>query len=516
MPPLSPPTATITAVTTSIITTLLATSLYFFYCKTIQTTIHQIQHVISIPPSITFPLGNLHTWKNLLQANQSILHLVNTNKPIVAQFMFWKMGIAVVKGEHVDVIFKSSVSRQMTPSILNFLGLYHIKKFMGSKSVGIAEGSRWKELRKGIANSLKPDYVRSLYPMFHERIMDAQQYIIVTSIEKQSRLLDISPLMHALTIDIVCTTIFKSPMGALQAMLNGKSNELVDAFSFAANEMARRTSSSFNPFDWIYFPYFNQLGRAHRIINQKMNHFLDQVIENKQETTIVSHLLTLESMENNNNNNDNSVRQAIIDQIKTLVWAGHDTTASSCSFCFRLLAEYPEIQNRLRNSLKNELGNEEKILANRELDAIVWETLRIHPPALWTNRGMTEDVIFDNGFKLEKGNVALIPIYAVHHSTMNWSRPDEFLPFERFIDGMDGEIIKNKGRLIPFGSGNRICPGNGLAIIEIKLIVSDLICRFKFLVPPPTAGGSNSKLPEIKAVGMFQTIENNVLEIVEL
>jgi len=461
----------------------------------------------------SFPMGSLALWRDLLSANAIILHdaLAEPGKRVVQQWTFWAPAYAVIDPDHVDAVFRASVSREMRPAVLHSIGLYHIAKFMGARpllregllsfmrklkttgpfSVGVAEGQLWRDLRKTLAHSLRPTYVKSLLPAMEGLVNDA-----IALLSRSGEPLDVSPAMHALTLDVVCATVFKEPLGALKAMRDGAPDPLVDAFSYAAHEMARRTSSA-NPLDFMYgVPVTRanrELARADAIIQSSVEAIIARCAA-KGEETLVSNLTALDAA-------------LVRDNVVTLAWAGHDTTAAALSFALRLLATHLDVQDALRDHVKGR-SVEELAYDAAELDAVCWETLRLHPPALWTNRGLTEDVCVDAGggerVCMRAGELVVVPIWAIHRHPSHWDRPDAFLPFERFLRG--GAVARNKGRLIPFGSGNRVCPGNALAMVEFRLSLGLMVQRLAFTPVPGIE-------PVVESVGMFQAIHGNVLRV---
>merc|ERR1719215_2582379 len=106
------------------------------------------------------------------------------------------------------------------------------------------------------------------------------------------------------------------------------------------------------------------------------------------------------------------------------------------------------------------------------VSAVVDEVLRLHPPAIWTNRGLHEDIDID-GMVLPKGSTVFIPIPAVHHSPLNWESPSKFQP-ERFLNR-----APVPGSHVPFGmiTSRRVCPGYRLAPFELKVTLATFALR---------------------------------------
>ena len=94
------------------------------------------------------------------------------------------------------------------------------------------------------------------------------------------------------------------------------------------------------------------------------------------------------------------------------------STAGGLSFCLHLLSVNQDCQDRLREELRvNEPLSAEVLVKLPYLDAVMKETLRLHPPAIWTNRGLTSDVELNmdgQTLALPKGSSVFVPIWAVH------------------------------------------------------------------------------------------------------
>jgi cytochrome P450 len=71
----------------------------------------------------------------------------------------------------------------------------------------------------------------------------------------------------------------------------------------------------------------------------------------------------------------------------------------------------------------------------------------------------------------------------LHRHPRYWDEPHAFRP-ERFDSELPGHRPVTKGAYIPFGSGIRRCIGDQLALLEIKLMVTLTLQRFRLHVEP--------------------------------
>ena len=475
-----------------------------------------------------FPLGSLASWRDLLQANRNILDETSRNGPsrraggVLAQWTFFSQSVAVVSARHVDAVLRSSVSRAMRPNFLNTVGLRHFKQFFGPRSVGVTEGNVWAAGRKAIGRSLKPAYIRSLHSKLASCTDAAADILEQRAASAATRTIDVAPVFHALALDVVCEAIFGEPAGALQAERDGRSDPIVKAFRVAEDEMVRRTASA-NPLDWLYLRgigRFYEPQRALDAANLVIRRFIRDPISRRLKSGVKStdddllhHMLREPALALPKGQHQSTTSGAVVDNVVTMVWAGHDTTAAALSFATMLLAEHTVVQDDLRAELDSlaeaDDAGELSGAGVRQaplLNAVMLETLRLYPPTLWTNRGIQKEVVLDPAdgggegerITLSKGSCAFLPIWAIHRSPLNWDKPNEFIP-ARF---MPGNIIV-PGSMVPFGAGRRQCPGYGLSPFEIKVALSRLVRRFKFATP------HDMPRPEIKAHGMVQQCLNN-------
>ncbi|MBT0769313.1 cytochrome P450 [Kineosporia sp. J2-2] len=161
----------------------------------------------------------------------------------------------------------------------------------------------------------------------------------------------------------------------------------------------------------------------------------------------------------------------IRDELVTLVIAGHETVASSLVWTLHLLADAPQVQERLYAELDQVLAGRPPawgdVPALRYTRAVVDEALRLYPPA-WviTRRATGPDTV--DGVDVPEGTLIIVSPWLLHRSAANWPEPERFDP-ERFL-GVD----RNPAYL-PFGAGPRLCIGRDFALVESVLLLATLL-----------------------------------------
>lgn len=163
----------------------------------------------------------------------------------------------------------------------------------------------------------------------------------------------------------------------------------------------------------------------------------------------------------------------IRDELVTLVIAGHETVAASLTWTLRLLAEHPEVVDRVHAELDVLPGAQvrwEDLAALPVTRAVVDEGLRLYPPA-WaiTRRALADDVV--DGVPLPAGTLVLTSPWLMHRRADVWPDPLRF-DVDRWL-GPDAGARREA--YIPFGAGPRLCIGRDFAIVESVMILAELL-----------------------------------------
>ncbi|XP_019154558.1 PREDICTED: cytochrome P450 78A7 [Ipomoea nil] len=174
-----------------------------------------------------------------------------------------------------------------------------------------------------------------------------------------------------------------------------------------------------------------------------------------------------------------------------MIFRGTDTTALLTEWIMAELVLNRGVQDKLRNELDNIVGQNKTItdaVISRlpYLQAIVKETLRLHPPGplLAWSRLSTSDVQLSNGMVIPANTTAMVNMWAISHDPALWDQPFVFSP-ERFDPaapgGMYVDVRGNDLRLTPFGAGRRVCPGKNLGLATVSLWVANFVQHFEWI-----------------------------------
>jgi len=162
--------------------------------------------------------------------------------------------------------------------------------------------------------------------------------------------------------------------------------------------------------------------------------------------------------------------------------AGHETTATTLAYAARLLAENPQVQNKMVEEMK-ELGDEFDYNMYSKLTyskCVVKETLRIYSPtSVIPKYSFAETTL--GGVPIPNHSVIMISTYALHRNPKYWDKPDEFIP-ERFDSRVSPPI--HPYAFVPFSSGPRTCIGNKFALVEASIALALLVKNYIFELAP--------------------------------
>ncbi len=169
----------------------------------------------------------------------------------------------------------------------------------------------------------------------------------------------------------------------------------------------------------------------------------------------------------------------MIDEVLTLIVAGHETTAAALTWTWYLVGSHPEAADALQAEADATSDSAAMSLEQAEglayTHQVLQESLRLYPPGwLLSRRAIEADEL--GGFAIAPRTDVLISPYMLHRHPQYWSEPEEFRP-ERFAGGDVEE--RHRFSYIPFAVGPRHCIGENLAMFEMLVHVRTMARRFR-------------------------------------
>ncbi|CAF2806300.1 unnamed protein product [Rotaria sp. Silwood2] len=193
-------------------------------------------------------------------------------------------------------------------------------------------------------------------------------------------------------------------------------------------------------------------------------------------------------------------KKELLDEVLGLILGGFDTTATVLSWFMYYMSKNPQVQKKMKDELKQHNITKDTLLDDFNLldtceyiDCVIKETLRIAPLALGSFRTVTEDVTID-GANIRKGETVVSAFSLMQSDSRYWKLdPKRFIP-ERFF-GIDApDANHHPFAFAPFGGGHRICAGQELARLELKLIITCFMLFVTFVDAPGNNGGYCQKM----------------------
>ncbi|XP_035845042.1 cytochrome P450 81Q32 [Helianthus annuus] len=220
-----------------------------------------------------------------------------------------------------------------------------------------------------------------------------------------------------------------------------------------------------------YLPQLSWFGnRAEKrfiALQEKRDVFVQELIEQvrkskgeTKEKTMIEALLSLQESDPEYYT-DQMIRSLVI----VFLSAGTDTSVATMEWSLSLLLNHPQVLQNAQSEIDTKIGKDRLVEESdiAELPYIRWimnETFRLYPvtPLLLPHES-SEDCTIE-GYNVPRGTMLLVNQWAIQNDPKLWTDPERFYP-ERF-KGVEGTKVGFK--LLPFGSGRRRCPEDGLAI----------------------------------------------------
>lgn len=164
--------------------------------------------------------------------------------------------------------------------------------------------------------------------------------------------------------------------------------------------------------------------------------------------------------------------RSLVHEMKTLLVAGHETTATALTWTLLELLQNPSVQGQLRSELGAESRTDPPYL-----DAVIRESLRLHPIVPMVARQLQAEARV-GGRLYPKGTVLAPNIYLTQRNPSVWPDPERFDP-ARFLGSK-----ANPYEFFPFGGGVRRCIGLAFALFEMRIVLRQIVTRARLRLAP--------------------------------
>ncbi|XP_031827130.1 cytochrome P450 4g15 [Nomia melanderi] len=486
-----------------------AVVLYYIYFRISRRHLVELGEKLPGPPALPI-VGNA---LELLGSSDAVFQKVYTKSfeynNVVRLWVGPKLVVFLTDPRDVEVILSSHVYIDKSAEYRFF------KPWLGNGLL-ISTGAKWRAHRKLIAPTFHLNVLKSFIDLFN-----ANSRAVVEKMRKESdNEFDVHNYMSELTVEILLET----------AMGVSKKTQGSSGFEYAMAVMKmcdilhlRHTKVWLRP-DWLFnlTKYGkNQIklleiihGLTKRVIQKKKEDYksgkrnLIDTSSQKDGSTIAVEGVSFGQSTGLKDDLDvdddvgEKKRQAFLDllmeagqsgvvlseeevkeQVDTIMFEGHDTTAAGSSFFLSMMGCHPEIQEKVIQELDEIFGDSDRpatfqdTLEMKYLERCLLETLRMYPPVPIIAREIKTDLKLASGdYTIPAGCTVVVGTIKLHRQAHIYPNPDVFNP-DNFLP--ENTAKRHYYAFVPFSAGPRSCVGRKYAMLKLKIVLSTILRNFR-------------------------------------
>lgn len=313
---------------------------------------------------------------------------------------------------------------------------------------------------------------RLIQPAFHRTRVDGYRDDMVAITEAAiaawtpGHVRDLRPDMNELTLRVASKTLFGAELDDTGVQI-GRGLQ---------RWLALMRPAAVVPFDVPGLPYRRWLDTT-RAVDTRLRELL---AEKRRAAELGSDVLSM-LVQATDEAGGKLTEAELIGHASVIFAAGHETSANALCWTLLLLSQHPRVMADLFDELHGTLGGAaptvDQLARMPLLDRVVKESLRLLPPAPFSHRLAADDREL-GGHTVRRGSEILTSVYHTHRDPELYPQPDRFAP-ERWVNFDPGPYA-----FIPFGAGARMCIGASFATMELKIVLSILLQRYRFELAP--------------------------------
>ena len=359
------------------------------------------------------------------------------------------------------------------------VGLDRVRLLLGN-GIMTSEGEYWRRQRR----MLQPAFHRKVIEKFAAEIRHLGDGLLDRWGDAADRgvPINVTESTSELTLTVVLRAIFGEDLSQLVGDLHD------NPFMMVTKESKRDPKFAY---------HFRQLGR----------HVLELVRERRRTNTRRFDFMQVLMEASDPDTGIAMSERELMDEILTLVVAGHETTASALNWTWWLLSQHPEVEARV---LAEQDGvPESELTSYADLEKlprtmqVIKESLRLYPPGwLLSRRTLGPDRL--GGFEIPPDTDVLLSPYVIHRHPDFWENPQAFDPDRFDTARVEG---RHKFAYIPFAVGPRHCIGENLALFEMMLHMNGALRRFRLRGTHPGPVAMEARINLRTAQDLFMRVE---------
>ncbi|KAL1628053.1 hypothetical protein SLS56_006094 [Neofusicoccum ribis] len=386
---------------------------------------------------------------------------------------------------HADILVHRTYDFAKPEKLRTFL-----RRFIGDGLINI-EGDEHKFQRKVMAPSFSFRQIKELYPAFWAKSLELTQRIAAElpdspgyDAETGEGIIDIAHWSTKVTLDI----IGRAGLGCDFNSLKNHDDPLVALYD---EILEPTTEKKFLCLLYLYFPDW-----LLRLVPWEANRRLNLNTDRLREASLNLMKEKKQTFKNNGDEQKDILSgllrtnlfsdKQLVDQLLTVLAAGHESTATTFTWATYLLALHPAAQSHLHTEISNAHlpsptdTTADDLSATLEslpyLNAVCNEVSRLYPAVPIVARVAVRDTTVA-GTAVPAGTILNLVPWAANRNPALWGADaGDFAP-ERWLDAADGRVNNEGGARsnyaqMTFFHGPRSCVGQRFSMAELRCLVA--------------------------------------------
>ncbi len=342
---------------------------------------------------------------------------------------------------------------------------YQFLEEMLGQGLLTTEGEEWRRKRRIAQPAFYKDQLERL---LHQMEVSINKFTDNWENRAPARI-DLDTEMNHLALSILSSSIIQAD---LEHQIPLVKKHLLDALTHLSNKR-------FRAIKWLnYLPGKTKSDGEKGI--QALKSIVSEIIASRRKSTEEhTDLLSMFMSSTDEETGEKLSDQELLDEVMTMFVAGHDTTSVVLTWAFCLIAQHPDIEEKVVKEINDNF--KEDFLSMSELrnfpytKMLIQEVMRLYPP-VWSfgRKAIADDEI--NGYHVPANTFCTMPAIFVHRNPEFWEKPNDFYP-EHFLP--EKVKARHKHAYFPFSAGQHLCIGEHYALMEIQLVLIHLLKKYK-------------------------------------
>lgn len=408
----------------------------------------------------------------------------------------------VLNSERILVTSPEALSEVLVTKSYDFVKPIQLRRALGKiigQGIILREDAEHKYQRRHMGPAFSARQINALYPTFWSKAGELVEELASVVSEaglrgEKAPAIDVGEWAARATLDIIGLAAMGQDFGSVR----DPTNELSSCYRELRNVLLAKTTPGVNMLLSMVLPAADL-----RLIKgnddgleaggSSVRRIARDLVRRKREMKKNGASPSVDILSNLLDSNAFS-EDDLVDQVMTLLMAGHETTAASITWAMYALCRYPEVQSRVREEALGtfpwlshdsartiEVDSKDMVDRLPYLSAFWNEVLRFYPPLPRTIRMAKHDTTILNGQRIPRNTPVVISPWAINVSTRMWGpdakqfRPERWMaPGQATTGGACGSYA-----FLSFLAGPRSCLGNAFAKGEFACILLAWIARFE-------------------------------------